>query len=110
MTELEFDKKYQDINIDNLTDEELSQFKNDCFEMYEQGGFLDRFDSPYDELEKRIGERFEVIRRATTEEFDLEALPIWLIKFEDGDTAYCYAEEITKIENKRVRNKIKMEK
>ena len=43
--------------------------------------------------------RFEVIRRATEEECDLEAMPLWLIRFENGDEAYCYPEEICKIEH-----------
>ena len=101
MTQQEFDNKYKNINIDNLTDEEFVKFKNDCFEMYEHYGFLDKYQSPYDELEERIGMGFKVLRRATTDECDLEALPLWLVEFEDGEITYCYPEEITKLENEK---------
>ena len=76
MTEAEFDKKWKGISTDDMTDEQFVEFKNDCFEM-----------------------SFKVLRRATTEECDLEAMPIWYIEFENGDTAYCYPEEICKSEN-----------
>ena len=84
MTQQEFDNKYKNINIDDLTDEEFIKFKNDCFEMYEHYGFLDKYQSPYDELEDRIGMGFKVLRRATTDECDLEALPLWLLSLKMG--------------------------
>ena len=99
MTEKEFTAKWGGINIDNLSDEEFHEFKNDCFSMYEETGFIDRFDSPYDDEGEHNGMTFKVIRRATTEECDLEAMPIWFIEFENGDTAYCYPEEICKVEH-----------
>lgn len=98
MTKKEFDKKWKGAEPDNLTDEELLQYKQDCFAMYEQAGFLDAFNSPYDEQGKHNGMAFKVVRRATTEECDLEAMPLWLVEFENGDTAYCYPEEICKAE------------
>ena len=98
MTKKEFDKKWKGVDPDKLSDEQLQQFKQDCFAMYEQGGFLDTFNSPYDEQGEHNGMAFKVIRRATTEECDLEAMPIWLIEFENGDTALCYPEEICKVE------------
>lgn len=94
ITQEEFNKKWNGTDPDNLSDEELQQFKQDCFEMYEQAGFLDSFDSPYDEQGEHNGMAFKVVRRATTEECDLEAMPLWLVEFENGDTAYCYPEEI----------------
>lgn len=100
MTEKEFDKKWKDADPDKLSDEELRQFKQDCFAMYEQTGFLDTFNSPYDEQGEHNGMPFKVVRRATTEECDLEAMPLWLVEFENGDTAYCYPEEICKAEKK----------
>jgi hypothetical protein len=103
MTEKEFDEKWGNVNTDELTDLQLIAFKQDCFEMYEQGGFLDTYQSPYDELEERIGQKFEVVRRATIDNIEIESLPIWLVKFEDGELAYCYPEEITKIEFNRLK-------
>lgn len=98
MTKKEFDEKWKTVDTDKLSDEEFQQFKQDCFAMYEQAGFLDTFDSPYDEQGEHNGMTFKVVRRATTEECDLEAMPLWLVEFENGDTAYCYPEEICKTE------------
>lgn len=93
----EFDEKWGHISVDDMTDAQLETFKNDCFSLYEDGGFLDKFDSPYDDEGEHNGMAFKVLRRATTKECDLEALPIWFIQFENGDTAYCYPEEICKL-------------
>lgn len=95
----EFKKKWDGTDPDKMEDDELLAFKNDCFAMYEHHGFIPKFDSPYDQPKEHNGMGFEVIRRATTEECDLEAMPLWLVKFENGDTAYCYPEEITVIEH-----------
>ncbi len=99
MTEMEFKQKWEGINDDDMTDDQFVEFKNDCFSMYEETGFIDRFDSPYDDVGERDGMTFKVIRRATTEECDLEVMPMWLIEFENGDTAYCFPEEICKAEH-----------
>lgn len=98
MTEKDFNTKWQHRQVDDMTDEEFLEFKNDCFSMYEETGFLEKFDSPYDDEGEHNGMTFKVIRRATIEECDLEAMPLWFIEFENGDTAYCYPEEICKIE------------
>ena len=99
MTEEIFNKKWGDKDIDEMSDEEFVQFKNDCFQLYEDTGFLEKFDSPYDDGGEHNGMSFKVIRRATTQECDLEAMPIWFIEFENGDTAYCYPEEIAVLEH-----------
>lgn len=103
MTEKDFNAKWGNINVDNLSDEEFQEFKDDCFSMYEETGFLEKFDSPYDDigggLHEHNGMGFKVLRRATAKECDLEAMPIWFIEFENGDTAYCYPEEICKAEH-----------
>ena len=99
MTKEEFDNKWKNVSIDDLTDEEFENFKEDCFSMYEESGFIDVFDSPYDDEGEHNGMPFKVIRRATKEECDIEAMPIWLVEFANGDTAYCYPEEIAKAEH-----------
>lgn len=104
MTPQEFDNKWKGTDPDKLSDKELLQFKQDCFAMYEQGGFLDTFDSPYDEQGEHNGMAFKVVRRATAGECDLEAMPLWLVEFENGDTAYCYPEEICVIEHQKADN------
>lgn len=105
MTQQEFDKKWANADTDKMSDEELTEFKNDCFKLYEETGFIEKFDSPYDDigggLHEHNGMKFKVLRRANVGECDLEAMPLWLVEFENGDTAYCYPEEITKLEHKK---------
>lgn len=96
MTEKDFNAKWLHRLVDDMTDQEFLEFKNDCFSVYEETGFLEKFDSPYDDEGEHNGMTFKVIRRATTKECDLEAMPIWFVEFENGDTAYCYPEEICK--------------
>ena len=100
MTEKEYNDKWGGVNTDLMSEEEFYQFKQDCFEMYETTGFSDFFHSPYDDPGyDHNGKPFKVIRRATEGECDLEAMPLWLVKFEDDDEPYyCYPEEICKIE------------
>lgn len=100
MTEKEFNEKWGGVIIDNLDDKQFIEFKQDCFEMYETDGFIEKFDSPYDDFGEHNGMKFEVVRRATTKEVDLEAMPVWFIRFENGDEAYCYPEEICKSEHR----------
>lgn len=88
-------------DVDNMSDEQLIEFKNDCFALYEETGFIEKFDSPYDDDGEHNGMKFKVLRRANLGECDLEAMPIWLVEFENGDTAYCYPEEITKLEHEK---------
>ena len=97
--ERDFTEKWAGVKVDDLPDDKFREFKEDCFNFYEQTGFLELFDSPYDEYGEHNGMRFEVIRRATEEECDLEAMPLWFIRFENGDEAYCYPEEIALAEH-----------
>lgn len=100
MNKKEFDEKYKNISTDLMTDEQFWQFKQDCFEMYETTGFSDFFHSPYDDPGyDHNGKPFEVVRRAKEGECDIEAMPLWVVKFEDEEEPYfCYPEEICKIE------------
>ena len=100
MTQNEFEQKWGNVNVDELPDEKFQEFKDDCFRMYEATGFTEVFNSPYDDDGEHNGMKFEVVRRATTKECDLEAMPIWFVRFENGDEAYCYPEEICKVEKK----------
>jgi hypothetical protein len=103
MTEMEFEQKWAGISVDDMTDDQFVEFKNDCFSMYEETGFLEKFDSPYDDigggLHEHNGMAFKVLRRANRSECDLEAMPLWLVRFENGDEAYCYPEEICVVEH-----------
>lgn len=100
MTEKEFNEKWGGVIVDNLDDNQFMEFKQDCFEMYETDGFIEKFDSPYDDFGEHNGMKFEVVRRANLNEVDLEAMPVWFIRFENGDEAYCYPEEICKAEHR----------
>ena len=103
MTEKELNEKWG-ANCDpyELTEEQCIEYKNDCFDMYEDAGFSETFHSPYDsEKDKHNGKPFKVVRRATIEECDLEALPLWVVEFDGEDEPYyCYPEEICKLEEK----------
>ena len=105
MTEQEFHKKWGNIDPDTLDEEQLKAFKDDAFNMYETTGFSDTFHSPYDydENNEHNGKPFKVLRRATPEECDLEAMPLWLVAFEgEEEPYYCYPEEICKAEETEV--------
>ena len=101
MTKEEFDAKWKDVDPSELPDEQFHEFIDDCFAMYEAGGFLEKFDSPYDDEGEHNGMGFKVLRRTNESEADLETLPTWLVQFENGDTAYCYPEEICVIEHQK---------
>ena len=96
MDKLEFAKKYKGKDIKSFA--EIEEFIEDSFNLYEHYGFLEEFKTPYEELKDKVGLKFEVVKRATTDDFDLECLPAWLVKFENGETAHCFPEEITKLE------------
>ena len=103
--EKKFHEKWDGVDIDNIPYDELRNFKEDCFSLYEQTGFLETFSSPYDELGEHNGMKFKVIRRAIEfrdgeGEVDIESMPVWFVKFENGDEAYCYPEEIAVIEHR----------
>ena len=101
MTQAEFDKKWGGISTDNMTDDEFVEFKEDCFSFYETTGFSDFFHSPYDEYGEHNGKPFKVVRRATTDECDLDAMPLWVVTFEgEEEPYYCYPEEICREEGK----------
>ena len=104
MTEEELKDKWAGIDIDSLEDGQLRAYKDDCFKVYETSGFSKRFHSPYDENHEHNGKPFKVVRRATTDECDLESMPVWVVAFEDEKEPYfCYPEEICKIEAEKAR-------
>lgn len=96
LTEKEFLSKWTGTDRDTLSGERLLRFIDDCFSCYEQKGFKETFDSPYDDHGEHNGMAFTVIRRSMEGESDLEALPIWKIRFQNGDEAWCYPKEIIK--------------
>lgn len=80
---------------DCLSYEEKKAFVEDCFNTYEHIGFADTFISPYTGTNEYNGMKFSVIGRVREiDGADIECLPIWKIKFENGDTVQAYPEEI----------------
>lgn len=97
----EFDAKWGvDVDRYRLSEEEEREFVEDAFNMYETGGFSPTFHTPFTDRADMNGVAFQVIGRATTENCDLEQLPVWKIEFEDGTKDYAYPCEITEIERK----------
>lgn len=99
MTLKEFEIKWGHVDRNYTTFEEELELVEDAFEMYEETGFLDTFESPYDDKSKN-GLPFKVIRRASyvQDDIDLECLPQWVIEFENKEQMFCFPEEICKIE------------
>lgn len=98
MTREEFDSKWKDANPDTLTEQQLIEYKNDRFTLYETYGFSETFHSPYDE-DHHNGKKFTVVRRANLSDCDLEAMPMWLVVIEGDKTpCLCYPEEICNIQ------------
>ena len=85
---------------ENLTEDEERAFVNDCYDTYEHIGFAETFNTPYTDKEMYKGMKFTVLDRVkefseeTKEGNDLECLPMWNIRFEDGFEMAAYPEEI----------------
>jgi hypothetical protein len=99
MTYEEFKQKWDDVE----TFEDELEMAEDAFNMYEETGFLETLDSPYDDLESKNGMKFKVLRRLSyvTDDVDLECLPMWEIELENGELIHCYPEEICKLEKQK---------
>lgn len=77
-----------------MSEQRESQFVADCFDCYESEGFAKKFWSPFGDYNDRMGQKFKVIGRCSTEDSDLSSLPMWNIKFGDGTVIGAYPEEI----------------
>lgn len=93
-------KKYPMIR-DEMSEEEERAFVEDCFKLYEQEGFSPRYWSPFTDNAERIGQKVEIIGRcAAGEDCDLEVLPMWKARLEDGTELDVYPEEVVPKEMK----------
>ena len=99
----ELREKYKDMpNREDMTIEQEREFVSDCFDAYEQEGFAPVFWSQGDDYPQYHGMPFAVVER--TPEYDsqhtgqhtadLERLPMWNIRFEDGTVLSAYPDEI----------------
>ena len=85
-----YENEREDMNY-----EESLKYVNDCFDTLESVGFLDTYNSPYDDYRQYNGQKFTVVDRVS-DEVDLECLPLWHIRFEDGTVITAFPEEICK--------------
>ena len=95
---------------EDLTEEELKAFINDCFDTYEHIGFAETFDTPYSDMKDLVGQKFTILGRVKEleegkEGVDLECLPMWNIRFESGFETAAYPEEICLTERNTERDK-----
>jgi len=91
---------------DELSEEEERAFVKDCYETYEHIGFAETFGTPYTGEEKYVGMKFTVLGRVpelteSAHGADLECLPMWNIRLENGDMIAAYPEEICLAERDR---------
>lgn len=106
MTQEEFNKKWGDIRLcdiwesiksKQLTEKHYEVFLNDLYNLYETTGFTERYEMPllYSDAElKHFGMKYDIIRRGTKEEVDDQEMPVYLVKFENGDENLVEANEI----------------
>ena len=95
LTKEEFNARWAGVNKDSLDEDDLLNYVEDSFAMHETKGFRDRINPIFmSKGDPDYAKRFEVLRRANLTEVDLEAMPVWKIRFETGNTAFCYPEEI----------------
>lgn len=89
----------ENIARDQMTEEEEKAFVEYWYDKYEETGFTETFSSPYSGYEKCQGQLFEVVGRCQVDdEHDLEALPMWRIRFGDGVETEAFPEEICVLE------------
>lgn len=81
---------------DDMSCEREREWVDFCYEAYEADGFKETFGDEYTGDREYRGKRFIVISRVAEGEggVDLESLPMWNIKFEDGTIIDAFPEEI----------------
>lgn len=79
---------------DEMTKEQEAEFVNHCYDLYEKEGFAKVFWSQGGDFPDYHGKPFKVIGRVKESESDIECLPMWDIKFEDGHEMSAYPDEI----------------
>lgn len=91
-------KKYPECRCD-MTPEREEEFVNDCFDLYEKEGFNKVFWSQGGDYKSYHGKKFQVVGRlpiydGKNDGSDLECLPMWKIRFENGTEISAYPDEI----------------
>ena len=101
MTNQEFNAKWDESRYhENMSLAETREYLEDLFDMYETDGFCETFESPYDGMKTHNGKTFDVVRRCTEKDWDIECLPAWVIVLQGGVQIDALPEEICKTERK----------
>ena len=96
---------------DDMSEDREKEWVDFCFDAYESDGFKKTFGTPSYEDRQYLGMKFEVIGRVPNIEddfengADLETLPMWNIRLEDGTEMAAYPEEICLSETPEYRKK-----
>ena len=87
---------YGDIDRSEMSVQNEIAFVEDLYDVYEKTGFVPFFQARDSEYQNRNGKRFTVLGRISTDDpkWDLECLPAWHIRFEDGSETCAFPEEI----------------
>ncbi len=97
MTKAEINAKYPEYR-DEMSVEREKEYVNDCFDYYEQEGFAKVFWSQGGDFKDYHFKPFKVIGRVPAFDgknngVELELLPMWYIRFEDGFKMAAYPDE-----------------
>lgn len=91
----------KDIAREDMTEEEHKAFVDYWYGEYERTGFSKTFDTPYEDKKAFAGQRFEILGRCGEDTHDLEVLPMWRIRFKNGEETEAYPEEICELERNK---------
>lgn len=88
-----------------MPEEREKAFVGDCYRLYEKEGFNKKFWSNGGDFKQYHGKAFSVIGRTPIYDgnnrgADLECLPMWQIRFEDGTEISAYPDEVIPSEMK----------
>jgi hypothetical protein len=78
----------------DMSEEREREFITHCYRLYKQEGFSKTFWTPHEATEEHIGKTFEVLEEIWDPVFDIECLPAWRIRLEDGEEIEAFSEEI----------------
>ena len=107
----EFDSSDEVFTREDMDEDREEEWVAFCFDAYEADGFKETFGTPYYDKGEYDGMKFTVLGRVPNikNDFengaDLECLPMWHIKLENGLEMDAYPEEICLSETDEYRKK-----
>lgn len=108
----EFDNSDEVFTREDMDEDREEEWVAFCFDAYEADGFKETFGTPYYENREYDGMKFTVLGRVPNIEddfengADLECLPMWRIKLENGLEMDAYPDEICLSETDEYRKSI----